>query len=152
MNSVFASLLVSAVLGAAPAEGPWATDYAQALQAARESNKPLLVVLHKPSEPKQTVQQVAFSEDSEQAALLKNYELCQIDVSTPAGEAVAAAFGAKSYPYTVITNKTAKKVIFRKAGAFSDGQWSTTLVNYAKGVAPVSYTVAPAKGNCPNCR
>jgi hypothetical protein len=152
MNSVFASILVSAVIGAAPAEGPWNSDYATALQSARSSQKPLLVVLHKPSEPKQAVQQVAFSDDSEQAALLKNYELCQIDVGTPEGEAVAKAFGAKSYPYTVITNKTAKKVIFRKAGAFSDGQWSTTLVNYKEGVAPVTYTVAPPKGNCPNCR
>jgi hypothetical protein len=152
MNSVFASLLVSAVLGAAPAEVSWKNDYAQALEAARTSNKPLLVVLHKPSEPKQAIQQVAFSEDSEQAALLKNYELCQVDVATPEGEAVAKAFGAKSYPYTVITNKTAKKVIFRKAGAFSDGQWSTTLVDYRKGVAPVVYSVAPPAGNCPNCR
>lgn len=152
MNSVFASLLVSAALGAAPSDAQWNNDYGQALEAARASNKPLLVVLHNPSEPKQAVQQVAFSDDSEQAALLKNYELCQVDVGTPAGEAVAQAFGAKSYPYTVITNKTAKKVIFRKAGAFSDGQWSTTLADYRQGVAPVSYTIAPPKGNCPNCR
>lgn len=150
MNSVFASLMLSAVLGA-PADGMWKNDYAQALEAARASQKPLLVVLHKPDEPKQAIQQVGFSDDSEQAALLKNYELCQIDVSTADGQAVAKAFGAKSYPYTVITNKTAKKVIFRKAGAFSDGQWTTTLVDYRKGVAPVTY-VAPPAGNCPNCR
>jgi hypothetical protein len=151
MNSVFASLMLSAVLGAAPADGMWKSDYAQALEAARTSKKPLLVVLHKPNEPKQAIQQVGFSDDSEQAALLKNYELCSIDVSTADGQAVAKAFGAKSYPYTVITNKTAKKVIFRKAGAFSDGQWTTTLVDYRKGVAPVTY-VAPPAGNCPNCR
>jgi hypothetical protein len=153
MNSVFASLLVSAALSAAPSDGMWKNDYAQALEAARSNSKPLLVVLHKPNEPKQAVQQVAFSDDNEQAALLKNYELCQVDVSTPEGEAVAKAFGAKTYPYTVITNKTAKKVIFRKAGAFSDGQWTTTLVDYRKGVAPVVYSIAPpSSGNCPNCR
>ena len=84
--------------------------------------------------------------------MLKNYELCQVDVATPAGEAVAKAFGAKSYPYTVITNKTAKKVIFRKAGAFSDGQRTTTLVDYRKGVFPVVYSGAPPADNCPNCR
>lgn len=151
MNTVFASLLVSALLTSAPADDRWTSDYGQALEAARSSNKPLLVVLHKPSEPKQAIQQVAFSDDSEQAALLANYELCQIDVATPAGEAVAKAFGAKSYPYTVITNKTANKVIFRKAGAFSDGQWTTTLVDYRKGAAPVQYSIAP-KGNCPNCK
>ena len=55
MNSIFASMMVSALLSAAPAEVAWNNDYGQALEAARTSNKPLLVVLHKPSEPKQAI-------------------------------------------------------------------------------------------------
>jgi hypothetical protein len=159
MNGVIAAWMLAAVMGAAPQDEIWMTDYAQALEAARTDAKPLLVVMHKPNEPKEAIRQVSFTKSSEQLAVLKNYHLCQIDVTTPAGKKVAQAFKVTSFPYTVITDKTAKQIIFRKAGAFSDGQWTTTLSDYRRGVKPISAIATSyspysfgAPGSCPNCR
>jgi hypothetical protein len=159
MNGVIAAWMLTAAMGAAPQDEIWMTDYAQALEAARTDAKPLLVVLHKPNEPKEAIRQVSFTRDSEQSALLKNYHLCQIDVTTDAGKKVAAAYKATSFPQTVITDKTAKQIIFRKTGAFSDGQWTTTLSDYRRGLKPISAittSYAPynfgGAGSCPNCR
>ncbi|MCA9266942.1 MAG: thioredoxin family protein [Planctomycetales bacterium] len=148
-----AALIVAAAAGAAPQTDAWTSDYAQALDAARAGSKPLLVVFHQPNQPEQAIQQVGYTQDNSATAMLENYELCQIDVSTENGKRVAEAFRAKSFPYTVITDKTAKRVIYRKAGAFSDSQWITTLADYRKGVAPVTYVQqGSVVGDCPNCR
>jgi hypothetical protein len=146
--------MLAATLTGAATDGQWHTDYAQALAAAKADSKPLLVVLHKPDQPEQSIQQVSHVEKTEQATL-GNYHLCQIDVTSPTGKAVADAFKATSFPYTVITDKRADQVILRKTGTFSDGEWKTTLSEYRRGVRPISYSstfTGAINGYCPCCQ
>ncbi len=155
MNGVIATWMLAATLTGAATDGQWQTDYAQALAAAKADNKPLLVVLHKPDQPEQSIQQVSYVPTPEQDAVTGNYHLCKIDVSSPTGKAVADAFKATSFPQTVITDKRAEKIILRKTGAFSDGEWTTTLSDYRRGVRPISYSstfTGAINGYCPSCQ
>ena len=120
-------------MGAAPQHGGWQDDYSQALATAQADRKPLLVVIDNPDQPQQTLRQVSHAK-ADSSALLENYHLCRIDASTEYGRQVADSFGVKSYPYTVITDRSAKKIIYRKGGEFSDAQWATTLADYRRGI------------------
>ena len=156
MNCSIALLLATSLLGAAPDAGVWHGDYAAALDAARADRKPLLVVFHNPQEAQQTVQQVNYAPEKE-SPHLENYHLCQIDVSSANGKRVAEVFKATSFPYTVITDRDAQKIILRKPGNFTDATWTETLSNYRHGSTPVSMSVfgAPSSatsGYCPNCQ
>lgn len=131
MSNALATLVLAAMLGAGDSQ--WMQDYGTALNAARTDKRPLLVVLHKPQDPKQGIRQVSQMRNSEQLALLRNYHLCQVDITTDEGKQIAKRFQAKSFPYTVITDKTAEKIVFTKSGGFSDGEWTTTLADYRRG-------------------
>lgn len=132
MNGVFSAVVLSmTTLAAAPNQPGWLRDYGKALQTTRTAKQPLLVVLHNPEDPQQRVEQVE-SEPGE-AKLLQGYTLCHIDVTTKYGKKVAAAFGAKEFPYTVITNKTGDEIILRRMGRFAPGEWDETLLSYRDG-------------------
>lgn len=130
---------------AAPQHGRWHDDYASALSAAKSDRKPLLVVIHNPDQTRQALPQVARP-TSESSSLLDNYHLCEVDVSTAQGRRVAKLFRPTAYPYTVITDRSADKIILRKAGEFSATEWSETLADYRRGTRPVSMAAfrAPA--------
>ena len=122
------------------ASAPAATrhdDYTEALKAARADRKPLLVVLHNPQQSQQKLAQASHT-NGEVGSLLDNYHVCQIDVSTPNGKRVASVFRATTYPYTVITDRTAQKIIFRKSGEFTDAEWIETLADYRRGAKPIA--------------
>lgn len=153
VNGILATWMLAAALGAAPQQGGWQDNYSDALLAARADRKPLLVVLDKPGQPQQAMQQVSHAR-AESSTLLENYHLCHIDVSTEYGRRVAGVFGAKSFPYTVITDRPAKKIIFRKGSAFSDAQWTATLADYRRGTRPVglsSLNMASAAHGANDC-
>jgi len=145
MNGVIATWMLTALLGAAPQENQgaapqgqqWHTVYSQALTAARADRKPLLVVLHDPHTARDSLQQISYSQ-MEASPLLQHYHLCRIDVSTAYGKRVARVFGARSFPYTVITDRDVEKIIFRRAGGFTDAQWTETLADYRRGTRPLS--------------
>lgn len=143
MNGVIATWMVSALLGAVTPEARWHHDYAEALGASRRDDKPLLVVLHQPNDPRHAVRQIGHATDVEQLSLLQNYHLCQVDVTTKTGQRVAAAFGAKQFPRTVITDKFAEKIIYSKTGRFSDGEWTLTLADHRRGSPPPIVLPAP---------
>ena len=129
------AIAATAVISPAALAEQWQGDYGTALEAARSANRPLLVVMELPSD--------RISEknggDLSSSALLKPYQVCCIDVSTSQGQQVAEAFGAREFPYTVITDSEAKNVIHRKAGHYSKLDWSSMLMTYRDGQKPPSY-------------
>ena len=135
MNGIIGTwMLCVAASGAAP---DWHDNYTAALKAARADRKPLLVVMHNPTQPQQTMKQAGHVE-AKSSPLLENYHACEIDVSTEHGKRVAEVFRAKSFPYTVITDSRAQKIIYRNSGSVTDAQWSETLADYRRGSKPIA--------------
>ena len=128
----FGSLTASAVSTGADAV-QWQADYGKALAATRQDDRPLLVVLDVPSDPKSAVETEQFEFEGEQGKLLESYQLCHVDVSTKYGKKVADAFRAKQFPFTAIIDKTGSVVLLKKAGQISDDEWQETLAKYQKG-------------------
>ena len=116
----------------------WHADYGEALKAAQSSGKPLLIVMLDPS-AKPPVSRVSRTEEARVEELLAKYELCQIDVSSKYGQAVAKAFETNEVPFTVIIDKSAKKQLYRRAGDLDNGQWTTVLARFQTGAETVSY-------------
>ena len=105
----------------------WSSHYAQAKAAAATAQKPLLVVLEDPAEPSRRFDTERLASEEEHQDLLKHFQLCRVDVTTPYGKRVAEAIGVSELPYTAITDKTAKYITFRSAGQVSPENWSKTL-------------------------
>jgi hypothetical protein len=140
-------------LAASSTGATWHEDYTSALSAARADRKPLLVVMHNPQRPQQQLEQASHV-TGEATTLLENYHVCRIDVSTENGKRVASVFRATSFPYTVITDREAKKIIYRKGGAFTDSQWTETLADYRRGSKPVAmaaFRVPASSFGGPDC-
>ena len=139
MVSYLAAVLVavSSLTTSAVSTGPdavqWQADYGKALAATRQDDRPLLVVLDVPGDPKAAVETHQFEIDGEQGKLLEAYQLCHVDVSTKYGKKVAEAFRAKQFPFTAIIDKTGSIVLTKKAGQVSSDQWQETLAKYQKG-------------------
>lgn len=159
-----AATLAASTLAVTPAKVQWQADYGQALAATRSDQRPLLVVIDNPVDPKTAFEQKLLDADGVQAELLKSYQLCHVDVSTEYGKKVAEAFGAKQFPHTAIIDKTGSTVLFKKPGQIGGEEWQTTLAKYQKGVQPVTHNVfyrgntivgaqaQPAKPYCPSCQ
>ncbi len=124
----------SAVASSTPVE--WQADYGKALAATRADDRPLLVVLDVPSDPKTTAEDTQLKTDGEQAKLLASYQLCHIDASTKYGQKVAKAFHANEFPFTAIIDKTGLVVLHKKQGPLTDAQWHETLSAYKQGERP----------------
>ncbi|MEM9660163.1 MAG: hypothetical protein AAF961_17500, partial [Planctomycetota bacterium] len=119
MVSSLTAVLIAATSLAAAASQPeqqWESDYGKALAATRKVNRPLLVVIDKPSDEKARLGDKLLNVEGEYGKLLKSYELCHVDAATEYGRKVAQSFGAKSFPHTSIIDKTGAVVLFKKAG------------------------------------
>jgi hypothetical protein len=173
MVSYLATALVAvSFLTASSEAAQWQADYGKALEATRSNDKPLLVVLDKPSDKDSRVDPSLLGEGADQgkdANLLASYELCHVDVSTTYGKKVAKAFRARTFPHLAIIDKTGSTVLFSRAGKMKADQWENTLASYKKGtrglVSRVSYKMgddSPAfetpsesqhgKSYCPSCQ
>ncbi len=139
---VCAIATVLAVFASTARSAEWSNDYATSLEAARQNRRPLLVLLEKPTAPDAQITQVSATADAAGSALLEPFELCRIDVTTPMGEKLAEAFRATEFPYVAITDKAVRRIVYRKAGQFTDLDWAATLVSYADGAAPVVETTS----------
>ncbi len=165
---MYATLLAVMATVTATGDLEWSSHYAQAKSAAATAQKPLLVVLENPSEPKRRFDEEKLASKEEHQKLLKNFELCRVDVTTPYGKRVAEALGATELPYTAITDKTAKYITYRGAGQVSAENWTKTLNERKNGeriLAPVQsstsqnwaepmtfeWPTAPAQPSCPSC-
>ena len=160
-----ATLTVSA-MAAVPQPAQWESSYGKALEATREADAPLLVVLDKPNSkearlaPELLNEEVASGEDGK---LLKPYRLCHVDVSTGYGKKVAKAFHATSFPHVAIIDKTGSTVIFRKSGKIQADEWQQILAKHksgdrslARSVSRTSYKPSGSsdvlRPDCPNCQ
>jgi hypothetical protein len=133
MNGIFASLMVvTGVVGASP-EQTWHDDYAVALREARAARRPILIVLQRPDRANRPVDPANFRAEAAESELLAHFELCRIDVTTEYGKSIAEAFKATEFPYTAITDKSVKLLIFRKAGRLAGDEWTATLATYRYG-------------------
>jgi len=132
----------SAVATSKPVE--WQADYGKALAATRSDDRPLLVVLDVPSDPKTAVEDKQLKTEGEQAKLLASYQLCHIDASTEYGQKVAKVFKAEQFPFTAIIDKTGSVVLHKKQGQLTDAEWQETLLTYKKGErsTSISHTTA----------
>jgi hypothetical protein len=111
----------------------WQADYGKALAATRQEERPLLVVLDVPGDPKEALEAEQLETKGEQGALLGSYQLCHVDVTTKYGKKVAKAFRAKEFPFTAIIDRTGSWVLVKKAGQISSDEWLETLARYKQG-------------------
>jgi len=136
------AIAILSSIASASSTTQWHANYGKALAATRSDNRPLLIVLDVPSDPKLAVESKQLETTGEQSDLLSAYQRCRIDVSTEYGKKVAKAFGAEKFPFTVIIDKTGSVVLCKKTGQLTEEQWRATLATYQKGErkAPTIHT------------
>ena len=159
--------LAASTFAVTPTVVKWQADYGKALAATRSDQRPLLVVLDNPADPKAALQPELLSAEGASGELLKSYRVCRVDVTTEYGQKVAQAFGASQFPHTAIIDKTGSTVLFKKPGQIDGDQWQSTLAKYEKGVSPQTQNVffrgntilgaqsmrgAGVPANCPSCQ
>ena len=130
-------LITLAVVASAPTptgkEVLWGDDYGAALEATKDSQKPLLIVIDDSAQTESQSQHVGTTPDKKDAELLDNYVLCHVDVTTEYGKRVADVFEVKQYPFTAILDKTGEKIIYRKTGQLEDSDWIAALDTHKQG-------------------
>lgn len=158
------AFLAFGALLAAPQAPQWESSYGKALEATRAADDPLLVVLDKPNTENARISPELLGEGSglSESELLKPYQLCHIDVTTPYGKKVAKAFNAKTFPHVAIIDKTGKTVIFSKAGDIDNQEWERMLTRFRSGDRSLAKSVSrttykPINGDglkpyCPSCQ
>ncbi len=156
--------LAASTFAVTPAKVTWQADYGKALAATRSDQRPLLIVLDNPADPKASIEPKLLSSENEQGKLLKSFQLCHVDVTTEYGKRVAAAFKATQFPHTAIIDKTGTTVLYKKPGQIAADEWQTTLAKFEKG-EPIKRTVGyrgtvlnaqsgpmTVPSNCPSCQ
>ena len=165
-NLAFAFLSVGLLAGA-PQPPQWEASYGKALQATRDGDAPLLIVLDKPDSEEARLEPELLGADAvagNEIDLLRPYRLCRVDVTTKYGRKVAHAFRAKSFPHVAIIDKTGSRVIFHKSGKIQHAEWERILDRHksgdrslARAVSRTSYKASESLGPvsrpyCPNCQ
>ncbi len=125
------SAVAPSVVSSEPVQ--WQADYGKALAATRADDRPLLVVLDVPNNPKTAAEDDQLKTDGDQAELLASYQLCHIDASTEYGQKVAKVFHADKFPFTAIIDKSGSVVLHKKQGQLTDTEWNKTLATYKAG-------------------
>jgi hypothetical protein len=141
LHYLAAATIAASTLAVSTPKVKWQADYGKALAATRSDQRPLLVVLDTPTDPKAAFDAKLLAPEGEQGESLKSYRLCRVDVSTEYGKKVAEAFGATQFPHTAIIDKTGKTVLFKKVGQIASEEWQTTLTKFQKGEASKPQTV-----------
>jgi hypothetical protein len=172
MSYIATATLAVGLLATTPQAPAWQASYGKALQATREGNQPLLVVLDKPNSEEARVEPALLSEGSisgKQAEALKSYQLCHVDVTSDYGKKVADVFHAKTFPAVAIIDKTGSVIIHRQNGKVDAASWEKMLNEHKDGARPsakpvshVTYkpadgvgyesTTYSAKPYCPSCQ
>jgi hypothetical protein len=137
MNGFFSAVAMLSGLVAQSSDQPvWRGNYLEALREAQRAGVPLVIVLDRPGVPGERLEQVSLRSSRTAPELLKAYRLCHVDVSTDYGRRVAAAFKADRFPYTAITDREGKWIVFEKTGGFTGDEWTATLAAYRRGERP----------------
>jgi hypothetical protein len=173
VSYIATATLAIGFLAASPQAPQWKASYGKALQATRQNDQPLLVVLDKPDSETARIEPDLLSEGSsasESANQLKKYQLCHVDVTSEYGKKVAEAFHVTSFPHVAIIDKTGSVILARKTGKFDAAAWQKLLSKHengertsARSVSHVTYKPVEAvtyegSGNfsskpyCPSCQ
>jgi hypothetical protein len=120
----------------------WLTDYGAALQAARTTSRPLLLVISREGAVPNSEVQPGSEPVAESP--LESYVLCRIDAKSSYGKRVAEAFRVTEFPHAVIIDNTTKKILYSKAGQFSDQAWQATLAKYQSVPVVFDVTATPS--------
>jgi hypothetical protein len=167
LHAILQICLVMAVGEAGAPQLSWETHYGKAIESARRHSKPLVVVIENPAQPQQRLDETRLLEGAAAAEKLEGYELCRVDASTDYGKKVAQAFGARSFPYTAVSDERSKYLTYRKAGQLSSDEWASALASAHRSAAPAAtqgVSVAPISSSpvfavpsrtpayCPSCQ
>ncbi len=106
----------------------WSGDYRTALDLARSQGLPLVVMLE---DGAVEWSQSANLSDPATVAMLARCQVCRVDVSTPCGKQIAMAFGATSFPYTVLCERDGKSIVCRLAGWQAARTWHNSIAKVA---------------------
>ncbi|HEV3339000.1 MAG TPA: hypothetical protein VG125_01550 [Pirellulales bacterium] len=112
-------------------------DYGAALEATKEAERPLLIVIDRQPEWLAHVDPVSDRVQPVAPSLLKKYTLCHIDATTDYGKAVAKAFRTSKLPTTVIIDKTGSVQLVKKTGRLSSDALASMLSAYQDGERPM---------------
>lgn len=149
--SLLVTCLAASVSSAAP-DGKglsWNQNYGKSKQIAQATKRPMLLVLEDSTKKNQRIDESTLTTKERTILSKDKFELCRVDVTTDYGKRVAKAFGAKVFPYTVVTDDVSKRIVFRKPGQMSNKDWTLALAKtnrvpkVANPATPMT-TVAPA--------
>jgi hypothetical protein len=116
----------------------WLTDYGEALEATKESQRPPLIVIGQQSKLLAHFEPASEIGQPLGTSLLKKYTLCHVDATTPYGKAVAEAFGTSTYPTTVIIDKTGAVQLVKRTGRLSAAALTSMIIAHQDGKRPVA--------------
>jgi hypothetical protein len=145
MSYIATATLAVGLLATTPQAPQWEASYGKALQATREGNQPLLVVLDKPNSEEARVEPALLSEGSisgQSVESLKPYRLCHVDVTSEYGKKVAGVFHATSFPHVAIIDKTGSVIIHRQTGKLDAAGWEKMLKAHKDGVRTTAKAVS----------
>ena len=138
MNELFFFVaLTSGIHGMPQPTVNWHTDYGVALREARREQRPLLVLIDRPSKDQQKATPIRLDFNRSAVELLQHYLICRIDTSTTYGRKVAKAFRAEELPYLSIIDKTGRSILFQRAGTLTADHFRSVLLTYRRGEKPV---------------
>ncbi|MBC8876392.1 MAG: hypothetical protein H8E44_43745 [Planctomycetes bacterium] len=145
-------LIALAVVASAPTpagkEVLWGDDYGAALEATKDLQKPLLIVIDDSAQSKSQLRHVEAVPEKKNAELLESYVLCHVDVTTEYGKRVAEVFEVKQYPFTAILDKTGEKIIYRMTGQLDDSDWITALDTHKRGESRSGSASRKSRSTC----
>ena len=134
MTSVAVSLLLGAsLLGADAQSTGWHNDYWVAKRACLRDGKPMLIVFDVAGDDQQQIHQASSRPQGSNAQLSDRYVRVHIDAGTEYGKKVAGFFRARQFPFTAVTDNRVKRILYRKTGSFSEGEWQAMLTGYQHG-------------------
>ncbi|MCA9121203.1 MAG: hypothetical protein H6822_21860 [Planctomycetaceae bacterium] len=109
----------------------WHSDYGAALELARSSERPMLLVISRGNPYAEASRQSAAGQrpyPAEEA--LKSYVLCRVDANSEHGQRVAKAFQVSEYPHSVVIDRTTTRILYRKTGPFTKETWAAMVTRY----------------------
>lgn len=143
ITSVLAILISGVVSSASGDSGlSWKRHYDSAKRIAQAAKKPLVVVLENPKSANQKIDISKLAANDLRMLSKGSFELCRVDATTDYGKKVAAAFGAREFPYTVVTDNKSKRIVFRKPGQMSRKDWTLALAKSRTAADDVDRVVA----------
>lgn len=131
-----------------PQYGEHFQNYHRGLQAAKETSKPLIVIMNPGAQwNEESVSIVSLRKTRERRGLLKDYVVVIIDTTTPHGRIVHDAYGKPKLPHVAILGKQQRYLIFTTSNQLYGQRWTEILTTYRKG-APAE-TAMRSHAYCP---